>query len=134
MMPRRIRRLWLLALPVVAVVSGVVLVNHHAANADGVPATNPLYYSGRITENGAPVDGTRPIVIDFWDDATSTDVTNRKCESVTTAATITSGLFRVALDPTCTAAVNGSRDLWAEITVGTVTLGRRKIGAVPYAL
>jgi len=40
----------------------------------------------------------------------------------------------VALDATCTTAVNANRDLFAEVTVGTTSLGRRKIGAVPYAL
>jgi hypothetical protein len=115
-------------------VSAAVLLNLRSASADGVPATTPLFYSGRVAENGIPVEGVRPIVVDLWDDPTSTDVARRKCESVTTAATITNGLFRVALDPSCTTAVNANRDLYAEVTVGTTSLGRRKIGAVPYAL
>jgi hypothetical protein len=128
------RRIWWLSLPIVAAALTGVIVNHRLASANGVPTSNPLYYSGRIAENGTPANGTRSIIIDFWDDAASTDTSHRKCETAATATTVTNGLFRVALDPSCVPAVHGSTDLWAEITVGTVSLGRRKIGAVPYAL
>jgi len=131
---KRNSRLWLLALPIAAAAVTGIAVNLRSASADGVPATNPLYYSGRIAESGAPVTGTRSIIIDFWDDAASTDASHRKCESVSAATTVTNGLFRVALDASCVTAVHGNRDLWAEIFVGTTSLGRRKIGAVPYAL
>jgi hypothetical protein len=133
-MHRKNRRLWLLALPIVAAAVTGLIVNHRSASAVGVPVNNPLFYSGRIVESGTPANGTRSIIIDFWDDATSTDSAHRQCETAATTTTVTNGLFRVALDPSCVTAIHSTSDMWAEITVGTVSLGRRKIGAVPFAL
>lgn len=130
----KIHRLWLLAVPVVGAVAMMVVVNLRSASADGIPATTPLFYTGKISENGLPVTGVRPIVVDLWDDVASPDVAHRKCETVVAAATVTNGSFRVALDATCLAAIHQNRDLWVEIFVGTASLGRRKIGAVPYAV
>jgi hypothetical protein len=124
----------MLALPLAVAVVAVVVVHLRSASADGVPTMNPLYYSGRISENGTPASGTRSIIVDLWDDAASTDTAHRKCEVTTPAATVTNGLFRVALDNTCVTAVQQNPDLWAEVTVGSTSLGRRKVGAVPYAL
>jgi len=59
---------------------------------------------------------------------------NIKCLVGPTALTLTAGAFKMALPPTCTAAVQASPDLWVEVIANGESLGRTKLGAVPYAL
>jgi hypothetical protein len=99
--------------------------------ADGIPTENPLYYSGTLTENGQLVDGQRTIGVNvFADQAATTPI----CPSFAAPVSVTSGRFRVALDSSCKAAINKNNNAWVEVLDGAVTLGRAKIGAVPYAV
>jgi hypothetical protein len=123
--------LWLLTFAAGAV-AAVALRGR--AGAEGIPANEPLHYSGELTENGAPVDGTRPVVLQLWSSATATDAASKKCETSAPATSIVKGAFRVALDPSCVAQIRSTPDLWIEPVVGGTSLGRRKIGAAPYAV
>jgi hypothetical protein len=103
--------------------------------ADGIPAVQPLTYSGVLEDAGGPVTGDRFIFINLWKDATSTTAGDRVCQTTTTSKTrVTSGWFTVDLDMSCTAAVNANPDLWVELIVEAETLPRTKLKAVPYAL
>jgi len=123
---------------VVAVVAGALLagtaVGYRLARAAGVPGVKPLYYAGTIEESGQLVDGTRDFTLRLWSDAASTDGSFLKCTTIATGTQVTRGRFRIALDDTCTNPVHQNPDLWVEVLVGNSGLGRRKLGAVPYAL
>jgi len=104
------------------------------AGAEGISAAEPLVYSGELIENGAPVDDTRSVVLTLWSHASATDPGARKCETSAPGTAIVKGSFRVALDPACVSQIRATPDLWIEVAVGGKSLGRRKIGAAPYAV
>jgi hypothetical protein len=104
------------------------------AGAEGVPATEPLFYSGELVENGVPVEGARPVSLILWSSATATDAASKRCETVAASAAVVKGGFRLALDASCVAHVRSTPDLWIETLVAGKSLGRRKIGAAPYAI
>jgi hypothetical protein len=101
------------------------------AGADGVPTSEPLFYTGRLLD--VP-DGPRSVVLYLWSDASATDSALKKCETVSPSTPVVQGTFRVALDATCLAAVRSTPDLWIEPVVAGVSQGRRKLGAVPFSI
>lgn len=102
------------------------------ARADGVPAMNPLFYSGVLEDSGRPVEGARDITLRLWDAATGGTIA---CPETTAMATpVVSGRFRVALESACVTAIQRNSELWTEVVVSGTSLGRSKIGAVPYAI
>ncbi|MFO0625046.1 MAG: hypothetical protein U0325_05465 [Polyangiales bacterium] len=102
------------------------------ARADGVPSMNPLFYSGLLEDGGRPVEGARDITLRLWDAAGGGTIA---CPETTSMATpVLGGRFRIALDPACVAAIQRNRELWTEVVVGGTSLGRSKVGAVPYAI
>jgi hypothetical protein len=57
------------------------------------------------------------------------------CSTAPQTITVTNGLFRIALDDTCTAAVQANPNLFVEVSVNSQTMQpRTKLGAVPYAI
>lgn len=114
-------------------VSGGIL-GYRLARASGAPATQPLSYTGTIEESGVLVTGTRDFMIRVWSDVASTESKFVVCTTVAAGVPVSSGRFRVPLDDSCTAAIHQNPELWIDIIVGSTSLGRRKIGAVPYAL
>ena len=100
--------------------------------ADGIPSSEPLSYAGTLQETGMPVTGMRAVTLILWDSATAT--TNPKCQTTSPTTQVTTGRFRIPLDSSCTAVVSAIPDLWIEVLVGGVSLGRKKLGAVPYAV
>ena len=101
------------------------------AAAEGVPATDPLWFSGTLTDGGAPVDGVRDVTIRMFDAGSGGA---EVCTTVAAGAPVTAGRFRIALGADCVTAVHAAPELWVQVEVGGVSLGRTKIGAVPYAL
>jgi hypothetical protein len=102
--------------------------------ADGVAATDPLYYAGTLHESGAPVTGPRAFTLILWDSVTASATANSKCQTTAGTVPVNNGRFRIALDVACSTAVNANPDLWIEVIVGATSLGRKKLGAVPYAV
>jgi hypothetical protein len=121
---------------IVGSAAGVATVEvTRSALAAGTPVVTPLIYSGRLTEAGAAVTGDRPISVFLWDDATSTDAVHRRCATIPAAPLVVrDGRFDIALDPTCRPVVESTGELWVEVQVSGTSMGRTKIGAVPYAL
>lgn len=105
------------------------------ARAGGAPVSSPLTYSGRLLDGGVPVDGKKSIELHLWDDAIVSDLSHLKCSTIPAAAiAVNNGHFQLTLDAACTVAIRASADLWIEVRVDGVSLGRSKVGVVPYAL
>src|SRR5436305_2591419 len=85
---------WLALLAVAAGGLGAAALRGRAG-AEGIPATEPLYYSGTLVENGVPVDDRRTVVITLWGSATATDAASKKCETTVPVTPIVKGAFRV---------------------------------------
>jgi hypothetical protein len=101
-------------------------------HADGIPDVSPLYYSGTLIEGGQPVTGTRAITLNLWADGTTAGTP--LCQTVASTASVTGGRFRIALAGLCKAALNQNNSAWIEVVDGATSVGRAKIGAVPYAV
>jgi hypothetical protein len=102
------------------------------ARAASIPAAAALTYSGVLTDAaGAAMTGSVPIQIALWDAATAG---NQLCVTVSTPQTLIGGAFQVTLPEACTTAVHASADLWVEVLVSGLAIGRTKLGAVPYAV
>ena len=121
------------AFTLAAAAAGIVY-QARQARADGISASSPMVYSGTLEDDGQPVEGTRNITLTLWDDATSTASANRQCTTSASDTPVEAGRFRVALDDACTEVVNSIPDLWIEVEVNGTSLGRTKLGAVPYAV
>lgn len=104
------------------------------ANAAGLPTMPPLMtYSGTLTDpNGAPLTGSKNVQLQVWSQASGG--ATPACQTTSAPQTLVGGVFQVALPDTCTPAVRASGDLWIEVLVDGATLGRTKIGAVPFAI
>jgi hypothetical protein len=102
--------------------------------ADGIPATNPLYYAGTLTEGGTPVNGPRDITVNLWSAQTGGTMLCQTLATGQTMANVTNGRFRIALDPSCKTAINQNSGTWVEVIDSATSLGRAPIGAVPYAV
>jgi hypothetical protein len=113
------------------VVGGLVALVATRTMAAGIPATGLTYAAFLEDEAGAPVDGARQISVGLWDAATEGA---RVCDRPSAATTVTRGRFSVLLPDACTTAVKANKDLWVEVQVGGASLGRTKLGAVPYAI
>ena len=108
--------------------------NQMRARADGIPPTQTLTYAGTLEESNAPVNGVRNLRLTLWDDATSTTPSRARCLTEAPNYAVTNGRFQVTLDSTCTTVIRATPDLWIEIQVNGVSMGRSKLGAVPFAV
>jgi len=103
------------------------------ALAGGIPATGALTYSGLLQgAAGVALSGSHPIRVSFWNAASGG--TTPLCQTASSSIALDAGRFSVALPDTCTNAVRDNADAWAEVEVDGVSLGRTKLGAVPYAV
>jgi hypothetical protein len=102
------------------------------ARASGPPQTAPLTYSGVISDmNGVPLTGSKMILLGLYAAATGGNVL---CSSVPTTVTLVGGAFQLPLMDNCTPIINAMPDLWIDVFVDSVSVGRAKLGAVPYAI
>ena len=126
---RRVLFLGLAALCVVATGSAYLVGRARAA---GAPTTQPLTYSGTLTDTGgAPITGAKNLQVQIWDAATAGNIV---CSTPSAMQTLIAGNFAVPLPATCVTAVHANPELWTEVLVDGSSAGRSKIGAVPYAL
>jgi hypothetical protein len=101
------------------------------ARAAGIPAVELLTYTGYLEDpDGAPVAGKVAVAVEVW---TAVADGTKVCEAVVDELELVSGRFQVAL-PACEAVVKKTPELWVEVRVDGVTLGRTKLGAVPFAI
>lgn len=110
-----------------------VFVGTRIAQADGVPQTQPLTYSGTLLDAaGNPATGTVNIDLNLHTAPTGGSLACATSGQVT----LNKGRFQLVLDPTCTTAVHATPDLFIDFKVNgaSVFTTRPRLGAVPYAL
>jgi hypothetical protein len=101
------------------------------ARAAGIPDADPLTYTGYLEDgDGAPLTGAHSIDVTFWG---SVDGTDDLCSGGNDNAELTAGRFQIPL-PDCAEAVKATPDVWVDVQVDGASLGRTKLGALPYAL
>ena len=111
--------------------SGVTLLAVRA-RAAGAPAKGALTYTGYLEDpKGAALTGTHSISVRFWADETVKDAL---CTGELGDTELVSGRFQVPLPDSCADAVKANPDLFADVLVDGASLGRTKLGAVPFAI
>jgi hypothetical protein len=122
---------WTGGFMIAAAAAGGVFVGR--AMADGIPATGALTYSGVLEDaNGVALTGSKNIQVLLWGAASGGSTA--ECQSPSAAQTLVGGRFQVALPDACAQAIRAKPDLWVEVIVEGKSLGRTKLGAVPYAV
>lgn len=102
------------------------------ARAAGGPQVSPLTYSGVLSDmNGVPLTGSKSIVLQLYDSATGPTAL---CSSTPATVTLVAGAFQAALGDSCTPIVHSTPDLWIDVQVDGTSIGREKLGSVPFAL
>ena len=102
------------------------------ARAAGIPTTAPLTYSGILTDtNGTPLTGSKNLQVQIWDAATAGNIV---CTTPSSAQALVGGSFSVVLPAACLTGVHNTGELWSEVLVDGASVGRSKLGAVPYAV
>lgn len=105
------------------------------AVADGIAGETPMTYAGVLEEEGQRVTGQRMMRLVLWNHPSETASANRKCETLPLEKTVvTDGRFTLPLDNSCTVAVKENTDLYLELYVEGESMGRNRLGAVPYAV
>ena len=114
------------------VVSALLGIFAHRVFAVGIPAVNTLTYTGVLEDtNGVALTGSRNIQLQVWNAATEGAI---QCATTSSVTALVGGRFHVPLPSTCVDAVKKNADLWVEVLVDGASLGRSKLGAVPYAV
>ncbi|MFC1643218.1 hypothetical protein ACFL5O_11130 [Myxococcota bacterium] len=125
------RKVWLIGSSaiVMALATGYAVGR---AKAAAVPTTAAMTYQGVLTDaNNAPLTGSKNLQLTLWDAAEDGSL---KCTVGPAPQQLAAGAFRVALPDDCTAAVRTVPNLWAEVFVDGTSMGRSKLGTVPYAV
>lgn len=122
------------ALPYVAICIASITATAIAlrANAAGIPQADVLTYTGYLEgADGAPLTDTHSLAVRFWDvDKGGKAV----CSGELASVSLVSGRFQVPLPADCVDAVKANPNLWVDVQVDGSSLGRSKLGAVPYSL
>jgi hypothetical protein len=102
------------------------------ARAAGIPQAAALVYSGTLTDGtGAPLTGSKNVLLQVYGAASGGAAL---CQSMPTTVNLVGGTFRVPLGDDCAAVVHSNPDLFIDVLVDGASVGRAKLGAVPYAV
>jgi len=102
------------------------------ARAAGAPQMSPLTYSGVLTDtSGVALTGSKNVLLQIYSVATAGTTL---CGSAPVAVTLVGGAFSVPLGDACTAVVRANPDLWIDVLIDGASVGRTKLGAVPYSI
>jgi hypothetical protein len=129
-MKQRTLAIGILSAGIIGVAIGYVTGRARAAS---IPATEPMVYSGALTDAaGVPLSGAHSIQLALWDQAM---LGASQCASAPVSITLgAGGTFQLALPDACIGVVHEKSDLWIEVIADNVPLGRSKLGAVPFAV
>lgn len=126
------QRFRLIGALVFGVAGALALVFAVRARAAGIPEADGMTYTGYLEDGaGQPLTGEHSIAVQFWESAEAED---DLCTASLDSAELQSGRFQVPLPVSCSEAVKASPDVWASVSVDGASLGRTKLGTVPYAL
>jgi hypothetical protein len=125
------RSYWVASASLAAFLALWLSYRRDGARADGPPTQTPLYFAGELEDDNQPVDGAQNIAVRFWDAVSDG---SSLCATTPPPTLVSHGHFRIALDAACAQAVRAQPNLWVEVLVDGIPLGRSKVGAVPYAL
>jgi hypothetical protein len=118
------------AMVTVAVLATLLAVRARAA---GIPGADVLTYTGYLEDaDGQPLQSTVSIAVELWNDGKA-GAGDKVCEAVVETVELQAGRFQVPLTD-CDAEVKKNPNLWTEVRVDGASLGRTKLGAVPYAI
>ena len=126
-----LRRLVVQSALLVSCVAVGLAIGYGSVRADGIPTSDPLLYTGYLTQTGETLEGVHAISVRLWDSASGGTML---CGTTDNAAQVAQGYFRMALDSSCRDAIAAEGDTWVEVEVDGVKLARSKVGAVPYAV
>ena len=102
------------------------------ARAAGIPEADVLTYTGYLeSEPGIPLEGEIAVAVSFW---ASAEAEKPACTVKEPQMVLSGGRFQLALSADCVAAVRTSPGVLVEVEVDGISLGRTKLGAVPYAV
>ncbi len=103
------------------------------ARAAGIPDADVLTYTGYLEDaDGKPLTSTVSIAVELWTDG-EPGAGEKVCDAVADDVELQGGRFQVPLT-NCDAEVKKNPNLWADVRVDGASLGRTKLGAVPYAI
>jgi hypothetical protein len=120
-------------LVVVAISATAAALATRSLLAAGIPTTGGLTYSGTLEDAaGTPLTGTHTIDVYFWN--TPAAGATPLCQTQGNAVSLIGGRFSLPLPDTCAAAVQGNKDIWAEVRVEATSLGLSKLGSVPFSI
>jgi hypothetical protein len=130
-----IRRNALLGMAAVAALGIAATLIVQRVRAAGIPATGTLTYTGALANpDGTPLTATTKNIGLFTYDAPTTGNMVLDCTVTSGAVSLNAGQFQIALPAACTAKIQATPDLWLEVQVDGTSLGRTKLGSVPYAV
>lgn len=116
--------------PVVCVAAWTLTV--WAAGATAADLARKLTIQGRLdTSSGAPASGTFDLVVRLFAAQTGGSALYQEAA---VGVQVAGGLFDREIGPVPSGVLEGASSLWLEVQVGSDTLPRRPLGAVPYAL
>jgi hypothetical protein len=102
------------------------------AQAAGIPAATALTYTGYLeTPDGTPLATEVSVGVSVWNAVTAG---KKLCSADEEKLTPVAGRFQVTLPDDCTLAVAANPELWLEVVVDDTSVGRTKLGAVPFAV
>jgi hypothetical protein len=115
-----------------AATAGITLLAVRA-RAAGIPDADVLTYTGYLEgADGQPLTSElSSIGLEVWDAA---QAGARVCDTSVEGVTPQAGRFQLVLPAECVDAVKATPDLWVDVKVEGASLGRTKLGAVPYAI
>jgi hypothetical protein len=117
----------------VLVASTLAALLARRALAGGIPATGTMSYSGTLQDaSGALLTGNHNIELKLW--STVSGGADPLCTTGSHAVELQGGRFSVPLPEKCTSMVKANSDTFADVLVDGASLGRTKLGAVPYAV
>jgi hypothetical protein len=111
---------------------GVIGTLVSRVGAGGVPATGALRYAGKFEDaEGKPVTGEHALQVNLWKDAESK---LPLCLTEPKKQQLDGGYFSIVLPDNCAELVHMHKNLLSEVLLDGVSMGKAKLGAVPYAL
>ncbi len=123
-----------LMLGTLAIGSALTLIVQ-SVRASGIPTPGTLTYTGSLANpDGTPFTATnKNIGITAYDSATAGTIVP-ECTVASGPVGIALGQFQIQLPDTCSAKIQATPNLWIDVTVDGGSLGRTKLGAVPFAV